>query len=486
LTLTFRLSKVSGHGTARAGRNFPKKSCKGLRYVKTLVSTEMRLRLTSFFLALILLGLLAGCGKKTPEALYADAELAFQRQDLIGAMLKCQKTLERSADNQEVRRKAHALLVQIQLMNNRPEEARQELETIIQEEGLTSEFGQGAYRRKIEILIGEEKFNDTIADIEKTSATLKVAPQFAWDTQLVLGQTYMQTEQTTKGLALFEHLRTRAITEQQALNATEQLVASFNSKERYNDAIRLYEEYLVKYPNTEFKGRLYFGIGYYHKTIAEKSKNPQEKESEEKKARDNFDKSLEFFTKTRDEELLIEKKTQTAFQMVKVYLTTKEYDKALALLDKCAQEYAASKQPPEPTPVMITMQKASVYLEANQKDKAMQELQTALEPLVQAQDNRRTIIMGGIAGLYAEEKNYDKAVEWYNKLIEEFPNTNIVPQAQEAIRMVKAEQAAQTTSATATTAATTATQTVRTAPTSATQPQTPPAPAAPGATAPAK
>jgi tetratricopeptide (TPR) repeat protein len=449
--------------------------------VKTLVSTETRLRLTSFFLALILLGLLAGCTKKTPEALYADAELAFDRQDLIGAMLKCQKALERSADNQEVRRKAHALLVQIQLMNNRPEEARQELDTIIQEEGLTSEFGQAAYRRKIEILIGEEKFNDTIADIEKTSATLKVAPQFAWDTQLVLGQTYMQTEQTTKGLALFEHLRTRAITEQQALNATEQLVASFNSKEHYNDAIRLYEEYLVKYPNTEYKGRLYFGIGYYHQTLAEKSKNPQEKESEEKKARDNFDKSLEFFSKTRDEELLIDKKTQIAFQMVKVYLTTKEYDKALALLDKCAQEYAASKQTPEPTPVMITMQKASVYLEANQKDKAMQELQTALEPLVQAQDNRRTIVMGGIAGLYADDKNYEKAIEWYNKIREEFPNTNVAAQAEQGIRMVKAEQEKGATTATATTAPTTATQSL--VPPPNTQPQTPPAPPAPEAAA---
>lgn len=452
--------------------------------MKTLVSTETRLRLTSFFLALILLGLLAGCSKKTPEALYADAELAFNRQDLIGAMLKCQKALERSADNQEVRRKAHALLVQIQLMNNRPEEARQELETIIQEEGFASEFGQAAYRRKIEILIGEEKFNDTIADIEKTSASLKVAPQFAWDTQLVLGQTYMQTEQTSKGLALFEHLRTRATNEQQALNATEQLVASFNSKERYNDAIRLYEEYLVKYPNTEYKGRLYFGIGYYHKTIAEKSKNPQEKESEEKKARDNFDKSLEFFSKTRDEELLIEKKTQIAFQMVKVYLTTKEYDKALALLDKCAQEYAASKQTPEPTPVMITMQKASVYLEANQKDKAMQELQTALEPLVQAQDNRRTIVMGGIAGLYADDKNYEKAIEWYNKIREEFPNTNVAAQAEQGIRMVKAEQEKGATTATATTAPTTTTQSLVPPPNA--QPQTPPAPPAPEATAPAE
>ncbi len=448
--------------------------------MKTQVSTGMRLKLTTLFMPLILLMLLAGCGKKTPEALYSDAELAFQRQDLIGAMLKCQKALERAGDNQDVRRKAHSLLVEIQLRNSRPEEARQELETIIEEETLSSEFAQGAYRYKIEILIREEKFNDAIADIEKTSDALKVAPDFAWDTQLVLGQAYQQTEQTTKGLALFEHLRHRAPDEQRALAATEQLVASFNSKERYTDAIRLYEEYLAKYPNTEFKGRLYFGIGYYYKTIAEKSKNPQEKEATEKKARENFNQSIEFFSKTRDEELLVDKKTQIAFQMVKVYLTMKEYDPALALLDKCAQEYAASKQTPEPTPVMITMQKASVYLEAGQKDKAMQELQAALEPL--AQDDRRTVIMGGIAGLYADDKNYEKAIEWYGKLREEFPNTNVAIQAEEAIRMVKAEQEGGTSA----TAATSATLPVLTTPTSATQPQTPPAPPAPEAPAPAK
>jgi tetratricopeptide (TPR) repeat protein len=86
--------------------------------------------------------------------------------------------------------------------------------------------------------------------------------------------------------------------------------------------------------------------------------------------------------------------------------------------------------------------KSHRVLEAGQKDKAMQELQTALEPLAQAQDDRRTVIMGGIAGLYAEQRNYEKAIEWYNKLREEFPNTNVAAQAEQAIRMVKAEQEA--------------------------------------------
>jgi hypothetical protein len=100
---------------------------------------------------------------------------------------------------------------------------------------------------------------------------------------------------------------------------------------------------------------------------------------------------------------------------------------------------------------------------------------------VQAKDERRTIIMGGIAGLYADQKNYEKAFEWYNKIREEFPNTNVSMQAEQAIRMVKAEQEKDATSATAATAPTTATQTV--APTSATQPQVSPAPPAPGTTA---
>ena len=59
---------------------------------------------------------------------------------------------------------------------------------------------------------------------------------------------------------------------------------------------------------------------------------------------------------------------------------------------------------------------------------------------MQAKDERRTIIMGGIAGLYADQKNYEKAFEWYNKIREEFPNTNVSMQAEQAIRMVKAEQ----------------------------------------------
>jgi outer membrane PBP1 activator LpoA protein len=136
---------------------------------------------------LLLAALLAGCGKKTPETLYSDAELAFQRQDLIGAMLKCQKALERSVDNPDVRRKARALMVQIQLMNNRPEEARQELETIIQEETLSSEFAQAAYRKKIEILIGEEKYTDAIADVEQTSNASR-SPPFSRGYPMVLGQ----------------------------------------------------------------------------------------------------------------------------------------------------------------------------------------------------------------------------------------------------------------------------------------------------------
>ncbi len=396
-------------------------------------------------------------------------------------MLKCQKALERSVDNPDVRRKARALMVQIQLMNNRPEEARQELETIIQEETLSSEFAQAAYRKKIEILIGEEKYTDAIADVEQTSNALKVAPLFAWDTQLVLGQMYLHTKQTTRGLELFEHLRTRAADEQRTFAVTEQLVASFDSRKRYTDAIRLYEAFLPKYPETELEGRVHFGIGYYYQVLAENTQNSEEKTAADQKAKASFDQSIAFFSKTRDEELLVDKKTQIAFQMVKVYLTTKEYDKALALLDQCAQEYAASKQTPEPTPVMITMEKATVYLEAGQKDKAMQELQTALEPLAQAQDDRRTVIMGGIAGLYAEQRNYEKAIEWYNKLREEFPNTNVAAQAEQAIRMVKAEQEAGATSATATTSATLP---VQSAPTSATQVPTPPAPAA-GASGPA-
>jgi tetratricopeptide (TPR) repeat protein len=277
---------------------------------------------------------LSGCRKKAPEEIFAEAWKLFQRQDVLGAMFKSQDLIKKHPDS-EAAANARMLLATCQMQNGDMEEARRTLDQIVKREGLRSQRGQTAYVNRLRTWPSPDK---AIAEILRTSATLAVAPDFARQIQLLLGSLYAENKQPEKAKAHFAGLMKTAKSEEEAFAALESLVSLFMEEKNYGKALDLYRNRLKEKPNSKDRGILLFAIAAMHKRIAEATKDPQIKQSEEKAAKETFDGSAEVFRKQIASEPLERNKTVATIRLSRVFRSQGDGKKADETLESSAKQ----------------------------------------------------------------------------------------------------------------------------------------------------
>ena len=341
--------------------------------------------------AWIVLALLASCallaqscGKKTPDRLFNDAVLAFQRGDSLGATLKCRKILDTQPDHEAAQR-ARMLLAMIQAQNNNLEEARTLWTDVIERGGLGNDIGHQAMSALLRAWVQEEDYPRAIGYLEKTSPTLKSDPEYAWMVQMSLGELYFQNDETDKAITHLEYLRDRTQDEGKAVAALEQIVRILVSKEDFQGAIDLYREYIEKRPQTDREAMLRFGIGYYYNRVAEKAEDEKAKEEATGQAREALTRCLELFQKDLDDELEAVNQIALTRRIAEVHREMGEEDRALEILEKGVEQYKDVEE--------------------------------------------RHALMAAIGELFASRDELDKSREWYVRMRDEYRGTAVGQQA---------------------------------------------------------
>ena len=309
---------------------------------KYLETRNQRRRVAPRVVFVLLAGcalLAQSCGKKTPDRLFNDAVLAFQRGDSLGATLKCRKILDTQPDHAAAQQ-ARMLLAGIQAQNNNLEDAKTLWTDVIGRGGLGNEAGRQALGSLLRAWVQEEDFPKAIDYLEKTSPTLKFDPEYAWRVQMSLGELYFQNDETDKAVAHFEQLRDRTQDATRAVAALEQIARILVSKDDLQGALGLYRKYLETHPETEQEAMFRLVIGHYYNMIAEKTEDEKAKEEATGQAREALTRSLALFQKDLDDELEAVNQIALTHRIAEVHREMGEEAKALEILEKGVEQHA--------------------------------------------------------------------------------------------------------------------------------------------------
>ena len=222
------------------------------------------------------------------------------------------------------------LLGEAQVQNGDMEGARATLDEVIKLAGLQSEAGKKAYLARL--FTHREKPENALAELVKTSETLRVAPDLARDMQTQMGVLYAITEQPEKAKEHFKLMMKNAPTEEEVVPPMEMLVRVYMDEKKYDDALAVYEKNLAAYPKSEMRGSYLYAIGAMHRQIADSSADPAVKAREEQAAIRAFEESEAFIRKQMASEPLERRKTGHLIQLSKVFRGKGEPAQADALL----------------------------------------------------------------------------------------------------------------------------------------------------------
>lgn len=138
-----------------------------------------RFRLGAGVLALALAALVAACGGKTEEELWADAQQRHMEQDFLAAILLYQDFVEKFPDSERAL-EARFRLAECYNHDRNFEKSRATLDEIVESVGgPDTERGLNAVVLKIQSYLAEKKSEEALDLAMKTSDTLKtVAPQY--------------------------------------------------------------------------------------------------------------------------------------------------------------------------------------------------------------------------------------------------------------------------------------------------------------------
>lgn len=298
------------------------------------MNTKRNLLLTIALIAI----LLAGCRKKNPDDILTDAQKAFDRGDMIGAIVKAQDLVKKYPDTPAAIG-GWFLLARSQAKNGDVQGARASLTEVITRLTLKSEPGQAAFQYRLDTYKNNrgsfDKPQEAINEIIKTSDTLRAAPpQFAQNIQIQLADAYFDNKQPDKAEA---HLRTmlqNSRTDEEALPIMEKIVAILLYEKKLPEALAIYQNRLEKSPNSKYKGSLLFGIGAMHLKIAETTKDPAGKATEEKAGHDAMNASEQVFLQQIKSEPIERNKTSLMIQLSHLYRGMGDNNKADAYIEQ--------------------------------------------------------------------------------------------------------------------------------------------------------
>jgi len=432
-------------------------------------------------LALILSA--AGCRRKSPNDVLEDAIELTQRQDVIGAIVKCENLIQRWPDDPAAAQ-ARLLLGQNLARNGEAEEARRVWSETIEKAGIADQIGQMAYASRVHSWVTEGNLAAAIAELSRTSPTLSVSPDFANKMQGLLGELYFANKQAEKGKAVFLDLVRSAKSETEALRPI-RFLAEILSREGYHaQAAEVYQNYLKERPDSEHQGVFQSDVARFLKKAAEGAEDPALKRAYLETAGQAVAASVEYFTKGIPAEPLEEKKREMIQELVRVLSLDERYGEAIdayrkyleenpgspyegALLiqiaelhnhaadelegeeaKKAERERAndarrraiavyekkrdASENPKDKIAAILEISKATFSM--GESAKALGILKDCLQSFPDAEE--QPVVMTHIAEIHYLDGDLEQSKEWYAKIATMFPQTRVGQSAQQAFALV--------------------------------------------------
>ncbi|HUT25843.1 MAG TPA: tetratricopeptide repeat protein [Sumerlaeia bacterium] len=435
----------------------------------------------SAILALILSA--TGCRRKSPNDVLEDAIELTQRQDVIGAIVKCENLIERWPDDPAAMQ-ARLLLGQNLARNGEAEEARRVWGETIEKAGIGDQIGQLAYTSRIHSWVVEGNLGAAIAELSRTSPTLSVSPDLANRMQGFLGELYFTNKQPQEGKAVFLDLVRSAQNETEVLRPI-QFLAEILSREGYHaQAAEVYQDYLKERPDSEHRGVFQSDVARFLKKAAEGAEDPALERAYVETAGQAVAASVEYFTQEIATEPLEEKKREMIQELVRVLSLDKRYGEAIdayrkyleenpgspyegALLiqmaelhnhaadelegeeaKKAERERAndarrraiafyekkrdASEDPKDKIAAILEISKATFGM--GESAKALDILKNCLQSFPDAEE--QPVIMTHIAEIHYLDGDLEQSKEWYAKIATMFPQTRVGQSAQQAFALV--------------------------------------------------
>ena len=356
-----------------------------------------RPRKTAQLVGIALLALvLVACSKKTPEEMFQDAQTAAQRGDTIGAILKAQKIVKNYPDN-PIAYQARLLMAASHVQNGEMESARNRLQEIIDGAGLKSAVGQQAFRNMVATYNMANDTAGAIAEIEEALPQLAEMPRFQREARVMLANFYQASEQPEKAQEILQAMLDKAETERDYLQATEQMVGMAVRQDKPEQALKLYDDFLKKYPDSENKALVLFGVGYFQNRMAEKTEKEDEKKQHEKAAQEALGTSLRLLDKRIDAELTPQRR--------------------MGLVD----------------------QKAKILMEMGKKDEAVKALIAFVDENPELE--QRVIMLRQAVEMLLMQEKLDEAKEVLQRIARDFPNSQMGQQAGQVIAAIENKQA---------------------------------------------
>ncbi len=321
----------------------------------------------------VLAAFFISCAKKSPEDKLYEAQLALEKQEPLDAIIKAKEVIRDYPDD-PVALDAHLLLANCYYFSRDLEQCREHLNVVIEKLGLSNAKAQKALENTLTSYLIEGRHDVATTVVLNAMSKIPEDSHFYRSLQLKLAWLYEARDLLDKARHIYRYILEHE-TDQDVLSAAmERLTATYAANEQYDEAISVYKQFLDKHPDTDLKPVLLYGIAFF-----------TEKKGEDRKAQELYEQSIKEFQAAIDGTLETEAKVDLIYQLARAYLLREEPDKALAELNRIINDFPASLRVPE--------------------------------------------ALFEIGGIYQQNREYDKAIDWFQKIEATYPQTRLASSA---------------------------------------------------------
>ncbi len=220
------------------------------------------------------------------------------------------------------------------------------------------------------------------------------APKKFAQSNMQLVDLYKKAEQIDKAIDHLLALRNKSQSEDEFIAINEQIVGVLNSEKRYLDAVKLYSEYLDKYPEGKVVNEAKSGIALFYKNAATEEDDESKAESYSEKSEEYFQEAESALKKRLQDAVLDQEKIQAAKKLASSY-------QLMGMDEEAIETYEF---------ILNNTEKSQSWIEALQK----------------------------IAIIYINDEDFEKAISTMRTMQNRFPNAqNIQVNAEKTIKQLE-------------------------------------------------
>ncbi len=304
--------------------------------------------------------LLAGCAKKTPEDMLADADELIRQRNWLEAELKFEDLIERYPNNETAYYDGHLGLAMVYGAQNKFDEQRKVYDKMIKKEGgaAANNTAWMIYCRKLNSYVAEGKRAEALRETIETSATFQnKSPEAQMAFQGTLAGLYAANNQTTTALAVLDNLSRYGLKDpQQQFGVLESKRKLLETDKDWQKIVDATESYLKQFPDSPYAGTLLMQNGRYY----------QDNLHNEAKANEAFDAAAKAIAQVYEKAISADEKCDALVRLGGLYHIRGDYDKAEQYYNQLIKEFPINR-----LAVMAASGKVELALARHQPQKAI-------------------------------------------------------------------------------------------------------------------